>query len=91
MNTYKKLIYLGIISYHIKMNLTEELYKFCESNNIKLVGNYENVKKTTPIYFNCSACNIQQKKSYKCLTKNKDIHVSIWSQFCHKCFRSMNY
>ena len=73
------------------MNLTEELYKFCEKNHIKLVGNYENVKKTTPIYFNCSTCNIQQKRSYKCLTQYKDTDVSIWSQFCHKCFKSMHY
>ena len=61
------------------MNFKEELYKFCEENQIKLIGDYDNVKKATPIYFNCSTCNIQIKKSFKCLTKNKDTHVSFWS------------
>ena len=74
-----------------KIDLTEELYKFCESNHIKLSGEYTNVKKTTPIYFFCSSCNVQQKKSFKSLTQYKDSHVSTYAQFCHKCFRAMNY
>ena len=73
------------------MNLTEELYSFCESNQVNLIGAYENVKKTTPIYFHCSQCNRKQKKSYKCLTEYKNTQISVWAPFCPKCFKRIHY
>ena len=74
------------------MDLTKELYDFSDIYKIKLYGNYTNVKKTTPIYFFCSGCNIKLKKSFKKLTEYKDYsHISIWSSYCPKCFKSAHY
>jgi len=74
------------------MDLTVELYEFCEKYKINLIGNYTQVKKTTPIYFYCSSCGFQVKKSFKCLTQYKDSpNVCMYSQFCTRCFRAMNY
>lgn len=71
------------------VDYTNELIEFCDKYKINLIRKYENVKNTTPIYFNCFTCNIQVKKSYKTLTKNKDCeNVAVWSNMCHKCFRN---
>lgn len=69
---------------------TEELYKFCAEYKVKLIGEYTNVKKTTPIYFSCFQCGTQVKKSYKYLTRNKDCEnkwMNGWSGICSRCFR----
>jgi hypothetical protein len=73
------------------MDFTDELYQFSFKNNIKLIGDYTNVKNNTPIFFSCSGCNVQIKKSFKILTKYKNSHVSIWSRFCDKCFRNIHH
>ena len=74
------------------MDYTEELYNFSNKYKIKLIGEYANVKKNTPIYYSCSNCNIQVKKSYGTLTKYIDSpNVCIYKKFCDKCFRIMHY
>jgi P pilus assembly chaperone PapD len=71
------------------IDYTNDLNEFCTKYKIQLVGNYTNVKNTTPIYFNCKHCNFQVKKSYKLLTKYKDNdNIAGWSSICDKCFRN---
>lgn len=71
---------------------TNDLNEFCTKYKIQLIGEYKNVKNTTPIYFKCSSCNVEVKKSYKFLTKNKDSEiVAGYTKFCNKCFRRMMY
>lgn len=72
------------------VDYTNELYEFCTKYKIELIGEYNNVKKVTPIYFNCSSCGIQVKKSYKNLTKYKDSeNVCMYKNICSRCFRLM--
>ncbi len=71
---------------------TENLKEFCTKYKIQLVGEYTNVKNTTPIYFSCNNCSTQVKKSYKSLTKyGDDENVAIWSGICDKCFSQSHY
>lgn len=66
---------------------TAKLQEFCTGNQIELIGEYSNVKKTTPIYFKCNQCKIQVKKTFGKLTKYADSpNVSVWAGFCTRCF-----
>ncbi len=38
------------------MDLTEELYNYANKYKIRLIGEYEKVKKTTPIFYSCYQC-----------------------------------
>lgn len=70
------------------IDYTNDLNEFCIKHKIQLIGEYKNIKNTTPIYFKCTCCNVEIKKSYKYLTKNKDSeNVACWSGICAKCFR----
>lgn len=74
------------------VNYANELKEFCAKYKIELIGEYDNVKNTTPIYFKCFNCGIQVKKSYKLLTRNKGFdNVCCWQNICHKCFRIAMY
>ena len=74
------------------MDLTTELYQFTNQYKIHLIGEYNQVKKTTQIIYSCSSCASQVSKSYKILTQYKDFpNVAIYTQFCAKCFKSMHY
>lgn len=71
---------------------SNDLVEFCTQYKIQLIGEYTNVKNQTPIYFKCSQCQIQVKKSYKTLTKYKDSpNVCVWKGLCHKCFKFSMY
>jgi hypothetical protein len=71
------------------IDYTKELNEFCAKYKIHLIGNYTNVKNITPIYYKCSHCDIQIKKSYKTLTKDKDYeNIAYWIGLCHKCFKN---
>ena len=73
-------------------NNSDILINFCIRNNIELINDYPIVKKTTPIFFKCGMCKIQVKKSFANLTKYIDSpNVSIWSGYCHKCFRQIHH
>ena len=72
------------------IDYTNDLYEFCTKHKIELIGEYANVKNTTPIYLKCLSCGIQIKKSYKYLTVNKDKDfIASLTNICHKCFRHM--
>ncbi len=74
------------------INNTNDLYEFCIKYEIKLIGEYLNVKNTTPIYLNCSRCDVEVKKSYKRLIKYKDSeNVACYEKYCCRCFRMMMY
>ncbi len=74
------------------MDLTEELYNYANKYEIKLIGEYEKVKKTTPIFYSCYQCGIQIKKSYKTLTKYKDSpYMSACVNNCNRCIKIMFY
>lgn len=74
------------------IDYTAELYEFSAKYKIELVGEYTNVKKTTPIYFKCAHCEIRVKKSYGTLAKYKDHdNVCIWKNICSKCFKRAMY
>lgn len=74
------------------VDYTNDLNEFCTNYKIQLIGEYTKVKNTTPIYFKCSQCNIQVKKSYKSLTKHKsNPNIACWEGLCHKCFRLSMY
>lgn len=64
------------------VDYTNELIDLCIKHKIELIGEYKNVKNTTPIYFKCGNCGIQVKKSYKILVSNR---------FCHYCFRLIHH
>ena len=68
-------------------NYALELNQFVIEHNIKLNGNYDMVKKTTMIHFNCKTCNNPIKKSYKYLTSTNSCLVGM----CHRCVRQMCY
>ena len=60
---------------------------FCEQHKIKLIGTYDNITQKTIIEFNCDSCNTICKKSFKLLTRNKDIsHIAAWAGTCNRCF-----
>ena len=70
------------------VDYTTELYEFCTKYKINLIGEYSNVKNTTPIFFKCFNCGIEVKKSYKLLTKYKgNDNICVWENLCHRCFR----
>ena len=53
---------------------TTELYEMVNKYKYELIGNYENVKKSTPIYIKCCDCGIQIKKSYGLLQKRNSCY-----------------
>lgn len=76
----------------MSINYSNELIEFCTQYKIQIIGEYTNVKNTTPIYFKCSSCKIQVKKSYKTLTKYKDLpNICAWKGLCDKCFKKSMY
>ena len=68
------------------MDLTNDLYLFAAKNGILLIGNYQNVKKTTLVKFKCSNCLKDQEKKFKILLKQEALEPNI----CFECFEEKN-
>lgn len=69
------------------VDYTNNLIEFCIKYKIELIGEYANVKKSTPIYFKCGQCENKVRKTYKNLTEFENSpNVCIWSGYCNKCF-----
>ncbi len=73
------------------IDYSNNLIEFCNGHKIELIGEYANVKKTTPIYFKCVQCKNQIKKSYSKLTEYENSHISCWSGLCSKCFYAIHH